>query len=58
MAEMVVKKSSPLLIVAAWLVVVIPAGWGLTYTVQDAMKIFTTAPTAGTAPTPAPIPAK
>jgi len=35
------KKSSPLLVVVAWLVVIIPAGWGLSYTVQNAVKIFT-----------------
>ena len=39
------KSSSPLLIAVAWAVVVIPAGWGLKYTGQNAAKLFT-APTA------------
>jgi hypothetical protein len=37
------KKSSPLLIAVAWLIVVAPTMWGLTYTVQNALKIFTKA---------------
>jgi hypothetical protein len=41
MAEPTAKKSSPLLIALAWLVVIIPTAWGLNYTVQNAMKIFT-----------------
>ncbi len=41
------KSSSPLLIAAAWIVVIIPAAWGLSYTVQNALKLFT-------APAPAP----
>ena len=53
MAEQV-KKSSPVLIAAAWLLVILPAGWGLTYTVQNAMKIFTAArPAAASTPAPA-----
>jgi hypothetical protein len=41
MAEVVsVKKSSPLLIAAAWVIVVVPTLWGLNYTVQNALKIF------------------
>jgi hypothetical protein len=38
------KKSSPALIAAAWLIVLAPTAWGLTFTVQNALKIFTTAP--------------
>lgn len=34
-------KSSPVLIAAAWLLVVLPAAWGLNYTVRNALKIFT-----------------
>ena len=34
-------KSSPLLIAAAWAVVVLPTAWGLNYTVQNALMIFT-----------------
>ena len=36
-----VKKSSPLLIAAAWIIVIIPTAWGLDYTVKNALKIFT-----------------
>ncbi len=50
MAE-IEKKSSPILIAAAWAIVVLPTAWGLNYTVQNALKIFThttaTAPAAG-----------
>lgn len=49
-----VKKSSAALIAAAWLVVIVPAGWGLNYTVQNALKIFSKQPAAATAPAPAP----
>ena len=45
MAE-TVDKSSPVLIGLAWAVVVLPTLWGLNYTVQNALKIFTK-PTAG-----------
>ncbi len=38
MAE--VKKSSPILIAAAWILVIVPAAWGLNYTVQSALKLF------------------
>lgn len=53
-----VRKSSPLLIAAAWLVVVAPTAWGLTYTVKNALKIFgNAAPAAAVAPaTPAATP--
>ena len=47
-------KSSPLLIAAAWAIVVLPAAWGLNYTVQNALKIFT----AGNTPAAAPVKAK
>ncbi|WP_174240957.1 hypothetical protein [Granulicella sp. S190] len=40
MAESTTKKSSPLLIAAAWIVVIIPTAWGLDYTVKNALKIF------------------
>lgn len=45
-----VKKSSPLLIAAAWVIVVLPTLWGLNYTVQNALKIFTKPAPAATAP--------
>jgi hypothetical protein len=44
------KTSSPILIAAAWLIVLIPTGWGLSYTVQNAMKIFDRTPTVTVAP--------
>lgn len=48
-----IRKSSSALILGAWLVVLLPAAWGLNYTVQNAMKIFTApAPAAPTAATP------
>jgi hypothetical protein len=48
MADLAVKKSSPLLIAAAWAVVVIPTAWGLNYTFQNALKIFATPATSTT----------
>ena len=45
------SPSSPLLIAVAWAVVVIPTAWGLNYTVQNALKIFSHAPAAAAAPT-------
>ncbi len=44
------KRTSPLLIAAAWLVVILPAGWGLRYTVGNALKIFAQPDAAVTAP--------
>lgn len=44
------KRTSPLLIAAAWAVVILPAGWGLRYTVQNALKIFAKTDAAVTAP--------
>lgn len=43
-----VKKSSPILIAIAWIVVIIPTAWGFGHTVQSAMKLFT-APTTPSA---------
>jgi hypothetical protein len=53
MAEETVKKSSPALIAVAWLIVLVPAGWGLTFTVQNALKIFQTSPAPAAPATPA-----
>ena len=50
------RKSSLVLITAAWVVVVLPTLWGLNYTVQNALKIFVK-PTAP-ASAPAVIPGK
>jgi len=44
------KKSSPLLIAAAWIIVIIPTTWGLDYTVKNALKIFATSTPAPTTP--------
>ncbi len=44
-------KSSPFLIALAWALVVLPTAWGFSYTLQNALKIFTApAPAAQTAP--------
>jgi len=45
-----VKKSSPLLIALAWIIVLVPTAWGLNYTVQNAMKLFTSSAPAAAAP--------
>jgi hypothetical protein len=45
-----VKRSSPLLIAAAWIIVIVPTAWGLNYTVRNAMKLFTAASPAAAAP--------
>jgi hypothetical protein len=45
-----VKKSSPLMIAIAWIIVIVPTAWGLNYTVQNAMKLFTASTPAATAP--------
>jgi hypothetical protein len=50
MAELAAKKSSPLLIAAAWAIVIIPTAWGLNYTLRNALKIFTKPTPAATAP--------
>jgi hypothetical protein len=46
------KKSSPLLIALAWIIVIVPTAWGLDYTVKNAMKLFT-APAASATVSPA-----
>jgi hypothetical protein len=46
------KTSSPVLIAAAWLIVLIPTAWGLNYTVRNAVKIFDRAPAATTTTPP------
>ncbi len=47
------RQTSPLLIAAAWIVVILPATWGLRYTVQNALKLFTTPAASTPAPAPA-----
>jgi hypothetical protein len=34
------KTTSPILILAAWFVVSIPAAWGIYYTLMNALKLF------------------
>jgi hypothetical protein len=34
------KKTSPILITAAWFVVSIPTAWGVYYTLMNALKLF------------------
>jgi hypothetical protein len=36
----VATKNSPLLVVAAWMVVAIPALWGISMTVRTSVKLF------------------
>jgi hypothetical protein len=45
-----VKKSSPVMIAIAWVIVVVPTAWGLNYTVKNAMKLFISSTPAVTAP--------
>ncbi len=40
------EKSQALLVVAAWLIVILPTAWGLSYTVKNALKLFHPQPTA------------
>jgi len=44
MADQAPTKSSPILIAVVWAVVLLPTAWGLTHTVQSALKIFSSAP--------------
>jgi hypothetical protein len=50
------KKTSPLSIALAFLVVAVPLGWGLYRSVKNSMPLFTAsrAPAAATAPAPSP----
>jgi hypothetical protein len=44
------RTTSPLLIVAAWLIVGIPAAWGIYNTALNAKKLFTAPAPAAAAP--------
>jgi len=46
------KKSSPVMILAAWVLVGVPLAWGVYNTLLNSMKLFQ-APAANTAPVPA-----
>ena len=39
-------NTNPLLVTLAWLVVILPSLWGLSYTVKNALKLFTVQPAA------------
>ncbi len=39
-------KSQTLLVATAWLIVVLPTAWGLSYTVKNALKLFHPQPAA------------
>ena len=40
------RRTSPLLLIVAWLVVGIPAAWGVSQTVMRSMDLFTSPPPA------------
>jgi hypothetical protein len=44
------KKSSPGIILFAWLLVGVPLGWGVYNTVLGAMKLFQAPPSVNSAP--------
>ena len=48
------KKSSPALVLLAWVIVGIPAAWGIYFTVLNATKLFTQTSTSAL-PVAAPI---
>ena len=50
MADGTGKRSSRAAIALAWMVVTVPALWGLTYTVENALKLFTAKPAPASAP--------
>ena len=39
-------KSQSLLVAVAWLIVILPTAWGLSYTVKNALKLFQAQPAA------------
>ncbi len=41
-ADETTRRTSPLVIVAAWLIVGIPAAWGVSQTVIKSLALFTT----------------
>lgn len=46
-----IKKSSPALILFAWLLVGVPLGWGVYNTLMSSMKLFQAAPAQTMRPT-------
>ncbi len=57
MPDKELKRSSPAAIAVAWVIVVLPAAWGLNYTVASALKIFSKAPPAPLSAPASPAPA-
>lgn len=53
MPEDKIKRSSSAALALAWGVVVLPALWGLTYTVENALKLFRNSAPAASASPPA-----
>jgi hypothetical protein len=45
-------KSSTLAVIAAWLVVTIPAAWGVSQTIHKSLALFTSPPATTTQPAP------
>ena len=45
-------KSQTLLVAIAWLIVILPTAWGLSYTVKNAMKLFHPQPAVTASPSP------
>ena len=43
-------KSQFVLVAAAWLIVILPTAWGLSYTIKNALKLFTAPAAATTSP--------
>lgn len=52
------RPTSPLLVALAWLVVAIPAGWGVYMTARSAMKLFQPEPAQPITTTSSPTTAK
>jgi hypothetical protein len=42
MGERGATKSSPVVVAVAWLIVLAPMAWGVTHTIQNALKLFAT----------------
>ncbi len=52
MTDTTSPKSSPAALGLAWAIVVLPTLWGLTYTVENALKLFRNTAPASMAPGP------
>lgn len=45
-----IRKSSPAIILLAWLLVCVPLGWGVYNTILNSMKLFQSPPASVAAP--------